>query len=266
HEKLDDPDLPSEDENNARLKEYTQAMAEVARQKKVAFVNLFEGSKALYQQSEEPLTINGVHLGEEGNKQIAQYISEQLLGYLPDIEKAEQALLRQGVLAKNWHWFNRYRATDGNDIWGSRGDLHGNAKTLRRELKMLDVMTANRDQYIWSLVQGMKENTLETEKYTMNPVQPRWGHAYQQDLGIDDSNVPEPVDVVSNYEEEVTFLSGKEAIKKMHLPEELNVNLYASEKMFPEIANPVTVKTDTKGRIWVAAWATYPKWEPMKEM
>ena len=24
---------------------------------------------------------------------------------------------------KNWHWHNRYRATDGNDIWGGRSTL-----------------------------------------------------------------------------------------------------------------------------------------------
>ena len=31
--------------------------------------------------------------------------------------------LRQAVLDKNWHWHNRYRATDGNDIWGGRSTL-----------------------------------------------------------------------------------------------------------------------------------------------
>jgi sugar lactone lactonase YvrE len=36
--------------------------------------------------------------------------------------------------------------------------------------------------------------------------------------------------------------------------------------MFPEIANPVQMSVDTKGRLWVAAWPTYPKWEPLKEM
>ena len=27
------------------------------------------------------------------------------------------------MLDKNWHWFNRYRATDGNDVWGGRSHL-----------------------------------------------------------------------------------------------------------------------------------------------
>jgi hypothetical protein len=26
------------------------------------------------------------------------------------------------------------------------------------------------------------------------------------------------------------------------------------------------MQVDTKGRLWVAVWRTYPKWEPLKEM
>ena len=37
----------------------------------------------------------------------------------PSLEK-----LRGAVLDKNWHWHNRYRATDGNDIWGGHPKCH----------------------------------------------------------------------------------------------------------------------------------------------
>jgi azurin len=43
-------------------------------------------------------------------------------------------------------------------------------------------------------------------------------------------------------------------------------NLFASEETFPELVNPVQLGVDTRGRLWVATWATYPKWEPTKEM
>ena len=43
------------------------------------------------------------------------------------------------VQDKNWHWHNRYRATDGNDIWGGRSGLtfvdgQSNADVLKHEL------------------------------------------------------------------------------------------------------------------------------------
>ena len=59
------------------------------------------------------------------------------------------------MLDKNLHWWNRYRASDGNDIWGGRSKLtfvndQTNADVLQPELLMLDVMTANRDEVIWA--------------------------------------------------------------------------------------------------------------------
>ena len=46
----------------------------------------------------------------------------------------------------------------------------------------------------------------------------------------------------------------------------MKVNLFASEKEFPELVNPVQMAFDTKGRLWVAAWPTYPHWKPKEEM
>jgi mono/diheme cytochrome c family protein/sugar lactone lactonase YvrE len=94
---------------------------------------------------------------------------------------------------------------------------------------------------------------------------------------VDDSNVPKPVEVISNVgggsksssaekEGSSGYLSGKDSLAKIHVPEGFSVNLFADEKMFPALANPVQMQVDTKGRLWAACWSTYPKWEPLKEM
>jgi len=241
HENLDDPNLPDGEENNLRLELYTDAMEEVAGEMGIPFVDLFRESNRLYKRSDESLTINGIHLTEYGNKLIAEYIIYELFGkdprHLADVAEG----VREAVLDKNWHWFNRYRATSGNDVWGSRAELHGNRETLQHELVMLDVMTANRDQVIWSKLMG-------------------------EDAQPDDSNVPPTKEVVTNFTGNPVYLGGEEAIEKMTPEEGLEVNLFASEEMFPELINPVQMQVDSKGRIWVAAWSTYPKWEPMGEM
>ena len=46
----------------------------------------------------------------------------------------------------------------------------------------------------------------------------------------------------------------------------MKVNLFASEKEFPELAKPVQMAFDAKGRLWVAVWPTYPHWKPKEEM
>lgn len=241
HEDLNDPNLPTGEENNLRLLAYTGAMQEVADDMGIPFVDLFRESARLYERSNEPLTINGVHLNEFGNKLIAEYIIYELFGKDPRHLADRAEGVREAVLDKNWHWFNRYRATSGNDVWGGRAELHGNRETLQHELLMLDVMTSNRDQVIWSRIK-------------------------EGDAQPDDSNVPPAQEVITNYTGNPVYLGGEEGIEKMTLEEGLEVNLFASEEMFPELINPVQMQVDSKGRIWVAAWSTYPKWEPMGEM
>lgn len=251
HEDLGTPSLPDGRENNRRLAAYARVIEEVAAERGVTFVDLFHTSQRLYDKLDQPLTINGVHLSEEGNRQIARVIVEDLLGSLPRVGKEQLARLREAVLDKNWYWFNRYRATSGNDVWGSRSDLHGNYGTLQHELVMLDSLTANRDRRIWARAEG-------------------------GDIELDDSNVPGPRPVLSNFLQtdhaeghdggRVRFLGGEEAIEKMTLAEGLQANLFASEEQFPELVNPVQLHVDTRGRLWVAAWATYPKWEPLEPM
>ena len=74
------------------------------------------------------------------------------------------------------------------------------------------------------------------------------------------------LDSSKSKEGNLKYLSGEEGLKKMNVPEGFKVNLFADEKMFPELANPVQLQVDGKGRLWAAAWATYPKWEPLKKM
>src|SRR5262249_17952738 len=46
----------------------------------------------------------------------------------------------------------------------------------------------------------------------------------------------------------------------------LEVRLFADESRFPELANPVQMSFDTRGRLWVAVWPTYPHWQPGQPM
>jgi mono/diheme cytochrome c family protein/sugar lactone lactonase YvrE/lysophospholipase L1-like esterase len=256
HENLGDPLLPDGKANNANLALYTNAIKQVAAEKGTAFVDLFTSSQALYAKAKTPLTLNGVHPLPEGNRQLGEVIAAAITGKSVASSPAME-LLRQAVLDKDWHWHNRYRATDENDIWGSRAGLRfvagqTNQAVLVHELSMLDVMTVNRDAKIHAVAQG-------------------------RNLKVDDSNVPKPLEVVSNVgggsksssaakEGDSSYLCGKESLAKIHVPEGFAVNLFADEAMFPALANPVQMQVDTKGRLWAACWSTYPKWEPLKEM
>jgi putative heme-binding domain-containing protein len=252
HEDLHNPNLPDGKANNRRLEKYTAAMAEVARANQVAFVDLFHPSKALYEKAVGPLTINGVHLNEHGNEEIAKVIDRALFPNGPEPKRTTEHLdrIRQAVLDKNFYWFNRYRTVDGFNVYGGRADLSYNSVTnrtvMQREMEVLDTMTANRDKRVWAVAQG-------------------------GDLKVDDSNTPPFIPVQTNKPGPLPggrhiFLGGEEAIKKMTVGKGMKVNLFASEKEFPELTNAVQMAFDAKGRLWVAVWPSYPHWKPKEEM
>jgi len=257
HEDLGDPNLPDGESNNARLGAYTEAMAAAAKEVKVDYVDLYGPSLALYAKNQGPLTINGIHLNHDGNRQIAEVIVQAVSGSAPKAADARREQVRRAVLDKNWHWFNRYRATDGNDVWGGRSHLkftdgQTNRTVLQHELVQLDIMSSNRDKVVWAAIAG-------------------------KTLKADDSNVPDDIVVKTNISKRQmqggvsktgsnTYISGEEGLSKMALEKGVKANLFASEEMFPQVVNPVQLGVDTKGRLWVAAWPTYPKWRPKGTM
>ena len=256
HENLGQANLPDGSANNERLAKYTEATRQVANEKGVEFVDLFSQSQKLYSRSKTPLTINGIHLKSGGNKQLARGILKSLFGKLPRARARKLSKINAAVLDKNWHWYNRYRATDGNDVWGGRSglafyDKQTNREVLQQELKMIDVMTANRDKVIHAAANG-------------------------KDIKAGDSNVPAPVKVISNVgggspssnagkEGTVKYLKPEETLAKLKLAPKMKANVFASEEMFDNMINPVQMGVDTRGRLWAAVWPTYPKWEPLKQ-
>ena len=253
NENLHDSNLPDGTANNKNLKLYAEAMAEVAREKGVLFVDLFTPSLDLYAHSSKPLTIDGAHLSEYGNQMLAPVIIKRLFGGGSKIQAPPAILekIRAAVLDKNFYWFNRYRTVDGYNVYGGRSQMRyaeniSNWDVLQREMEALDVMTANRDQRVWAAAQG-------------------------KDLAVDDSNTPPFLAVKSNKpgpgpHGEYNFLDPEEAIKHMKPSPGLKVNLFASEKEYPDLAKPVQMAWDPQGRLWVAVWPSYPHWKPKDEM
>jgi azurin/glucose/arabinose dehydrogenase len=241
--------LPDGSANNNRLALYANAVKEVAEAKKETYVDLFKPTLDLYAKAKSPLTLNGAHLSVAGNRELGMVIAKALLKKKVSATSNDEKL-RAAVNTKSVYWHNSYRASDSNDIWGGRSGLRfengqSNGEVLQHELKMWRQMASNRDPQIWALAAGK---------------------AYK----VDDSNVPAPVPVVSNMskktEQSLPYLGGEEGIGKMTVAPGYKVNLFADEKRFPALANPVQMAVDPKGRIWAAAWGTYPKWEPGKDM
>ena len=249
NEKLNDSNMPDPAVNNANLQKYTAAMAEIAKANDIPFVDLFTVSQRLYAKaakSGDALTFNTLHLTEAGDKVLAQAIFTKLFNENAPTKNLKK--LRAAVLDKNTEWHARYRTVDGYNVYGGRSQLKfpkngkddpkiSNFDIMQQEMSQRDVKTANRDLRVWAVAKG-------------------------DDLKVDDSNLPSVETVESNKQDAQPFLSGKEAIKKMTLAKGCEANLFASEVEFPELVNPVQMNFDTKGRLWVAVWPSYPERTP----
>ena len=270
-EVVDETNLPTRvqiDATNTRLKLYTDAMGEVAKDNGVLFVDLFTPTNNVFAGKgsssstkapialSAPYTINGIHQNPKGDWVLASIIDENLFGTRqgnPDL-----TLLHSAVNDKNFYWFNRYRVTDGFSTYGDRaflkfsegkggyGDGLSNYSVAQRELEVLDLLTSNRDKVVWSAARG-------------------------KSVSADDSNLPDFIPVISNKPGPLEggkhlFLSGEDAISRMTVAKNMKVELFADEAMFPELINPVQMAFDTKGRLWVATWPTYPHWKPTEKM
>jgi glucose/arabinose dehydrogenase/lysophospholipase L1-like esterase len=250
-ENIKNPNLPDGSAHNPRLKMYSDAMKEVATANNAQFVDLFSPTSELFAKAAKPLTINGIHPSSDGNRQLAEVIENGLFGSVKAAGADKLEKIRTAVLDKNHFWYNRYRTTDGYSIYGGRADLkfvngQTNRVVMDREMEILDVMTSNRDKRVWAVAQG-------------------------GDMKVDDSNTPDFVPVITNKPGPLAggahpYLNGQDAIAKMKVPADFQVNLFADESMFPEMANPVQMAFDTKGRLFVAVWPSYPHWKPKDEM
>ncbi len=251
HENLRDPNLPDGKENNVRLEMYTKAMAEVCKTAGVPFVDLFHPTQKLYGKTTRPLTINGVHLNKRGNEAVAKIIDDTLFagGPVPSRDALALETLRQAVVDKNFVWFNRYRVMDGFNVYGGRAfekyaEQQSNYEDQQRELEIMDVMTDNREKRVWAVAQG-------------------------KDLKVDDNNAPPLIPVKTNLTPDFIknhpLVDGENAIQQMTVAKGMKVTLFASEKEFPELAKPVQMQFDARGRLWVAVWPSYPHWKPTEE-
>ncbi|PYM12243.1 MAG: dehydrogenase, partial [Verrucomicrobia bacterium] len=249
NETLNDPNLPDPTTNNANLKLYTAAMAEVAKANDVLFVDLFTVSQRLYAEAAKQghsLTFNTFLLTEAGDKALAPEIFQALFNEKAPTGHLEK--LRGSVLDKNEQWHARYRTVDGYNVYGGRSKLEfpsagkespmiSNRQVMQEEMTQRDSMTANRDKRIWAAAKG-------------------------KDLKAADANLP-PVETLESNKIDVSpYLDPEEAIKHMTVANGCKVNLFASEAQFPELVKPVQMAFDTKGRLWVAAWPNYPERTP----
>jgi glucose/arabinose dehydrogenase/mono/diheme cytochrome c family protein len=236
-------DLPDGKVENENLMLYADAMKEVSAKNNVHFVDAFSSTKDWFDKASAALTIDGSQLSDSGYAEFAPFLANAVFGKVAIKSEAHRGLVRSAVLEKNWMWHNDFKVPNGVHVYGRRYNPFG-PENYPEELAKIRQMTLARDEAIWKAVKGEKMDLEAADKMT----------------------IPLPV-VQTNYKPQLKngnlkYLYGQEALDKFKMAPGYKIDLFASEKEFPDLAKPVQISFDNKGRLWVAVMPTYPHWKP----
>lgn len=236
-------DLPNGKKENENLALYTKGMKEIAAKNNVLFVDVFTPSKQWYADSKEDLTIDGSQLNAAGYKKLGVLLADQVFGKASPKAEANRKLVHDAVDEKNWMWHNDFKIPNGVHVYGRRYNPFGQ-DNYPAEIEKIREMTDIRDKAIW-LAASKGEKT---------------------DLAAADKNTKPLPPVKTNFNPEkngsLEYLYGKDALAKLKVPEGYKIELFASEEEFPDLAKPMQMSFDNKGRLWIATMPSYPHYKP----
>ncbi len=235
-------DVPNGAEENKNLQLYAEAMREVAARDSVLFVDAFTPTKEWFDKGTEQLTADGFQLNDLGYQKLAVLLADEVFGKATK-KAANRELVHGAVMEKNWFWHNEIKLPNGVHAWGRRYDPFG-PDNYPFEKEKINQMTAIRDTAIWEAAKGRT-----------------------YDLAAADAKTTTLPPIKSNYDPgmgkvEEGYKYGQDALDRIKVAPGYKLELFASEREFPDLANPVQMSFDNKGRLWVGVMPSYPHYRP----
>lgn len=234
-------DLPDGRRENENLSLYTDAMREVAAEHDVHFTDAFTPTKEWFESGEEPLTIDGSQLNDRGYEKFSGFLADRIFGETNAGAEEHRERVHSTVLEKNWMWHSDFKIPNGVHAYGRRFNPFG-PDNYPAEIEKIREMTAIRDTAIWHAAKGEV-----------------------MDLEAADQNTRQLPEIETNYDPDQhgnpEYLYGEDALDTFEMAPGYEIELFASEEDFPDLANPVQLSFDNEGRLWVATMPSYPHYK-----
>ena len=150
HQRLDRLVHVDVEARNRELSRYTEAMRRVCVRLGVPFADVFTPMREAMATAKAPLTVNGMHLNDAGDKIFAVALLTAL-GLAPeDLPAGSKGYdeLRALINEKNRLFFLRFRPLNAEYVVGRRVDPFGSVN-FPPEMKRLDELLAAQDKKIW---------------------------------------------------------------------------------------------------------------------
>ncbi|MAT31886.1 MAG: hypothetical protein CMP29_08870 [Roseibacillus sp.] len=227
-EDLKHPYYPEIGRRNSEIRSYVRIMSKVSSERGARFVDLFTPSLAAYAQQGAPLTSNGIHLNDQGYAMIAKALSRELLGEetYAKLDFARAEVVAQGVRRKAQYVASVVRPVNTVLYFGVRGRAH----EYDAEIPRFHELISRSDALIHAML-GDRSMEFNPAPLTLPPLVERTP-----------AKLPSP----------------DEMLKSFRVADGYEVNLFASEKEFPELRNPEQIAFDSRGRLWVVTMPSFP--------
>ncbi|MEM1442004.1 MAG: PVC-type heme-binding CxxCH protein [Verrucomicrobiota bacterium] len=230
--------VPDGSKENENLAIYAAAMAKVCEDNGVLFIDAFAASKDAFEGSD---TTDGCLLSDSGYRKLAPILADGLFGPAGEIS-ADREKIHAAVMEKNWAWLNNFKVPNGVHVYGRRYNPYG-PENYPYELQKTREYTANRDENLKALLKGESYDLAAADAKT-SPLPPV------------PTNYKPPTENEKNGKLE--YQAPEETEANIQVAEGYKIELFASEKTFPDLKNPVQLAFDNKGRLWVATMESYP--------
>ena len=233
----------AEREGGTRPSRYADIIFRVGKDYQIPVANIVTMTGLMGEPYNDPITLDGNSLNRNGYAAVSGKIYTDLFGNAANLASSTQPSIQNAIAEKNWLWEKHYKIPNGVHVYGRRHNPFG-PKNYPAELKKLEEMCANRDRVIWATAQGKTF-----------------------DLAAADAKTTPLPEIKTNYRPSkkngsTEYLYGDDALASFTLAPGYKIDFFASEKEFPNLANPVQITFDNKGRLWVATMPTYPHWKP----
>jgi glucose/arabinose dehydrogenase/azurin len=241
-ESLPNTQLPNAEKRNADVARYAEAIrAFCDSSKRFFYVDLLTASRQLYASHDEPLTVDGIHLNDRGSRLIGAYLGQQFAAGGAEIRPNRVEVVARAVADKAREVEIYTNTLNGVHLYGIRK----RDREYDGEMPVYEKTIALGDSIIWTLAS-----------------QPELG--YEAAGGGLSGKVPFVAipDPSPNEGRIKPMLKPEEEQAKFSVADGFKVNLFASEKEFPDLQNPLQMRFDARGRLWVNVIPSYPAFVP----
>ena len=221
------------------LEQYSDAIAQLAKERGAEFVDLFSVTKKAEEESKVPLTSNGIHLNELGMDLVSPIVAEAIGG--PATRRVDENRVKElmpAVAAKQNRVARVVRPKNGVVYFGVRA----RSKEYNEEIPRYHEMIELDEEVVHRMAKDPSLAYADIEKPSLPPLPPRKGKGDGDRTGI----IKPPGEAMAEFE----------------MADDFEVNLFASEEEFPDLRNPVQIAFDARGRLWVVTMPSFPHTVP----